>query len=86
MIQGSGFGVVVVVVVDVVLWGVVVELDTLLWTRSVGREAVREKDRIVRRRTFMLSLSDGCLFNSDSTFRCADVLNPIKTDKRLQFS
>ena len=56
MIQGSCFGVVVVVVVVVVvlLCGVVVELDTCLWTRSVGREAVREKDRVVSRRSFML--------------------------------
>ena len=56
MIQGSGFGVVlvVVVVVVVVLFGLVVEVDTLLWLRSVGRAPVREKDRMVNRKSFML--------------------------------
>ena len=53
MIHGSCFGVVVVVVV--VMLGMVVELDSLLWTRSVGREAVRVKDRMVGRRSFILS-------------------------------
>ena len=58
LIQGSGFGVllVVVVVVVVVGFGSVVEMDTLLWLRSVGRAPVREKDRMVNRKSFMLFL------------------------------
>ena len=99
LIQGSCFGVVVVVVVlvVVVLWGAVVELDTLLWTRSVGRESVRERDRMVSRRSFMMSWldqmaffliswSDGCFLDSDSPLTCANVLNPFKSDNRPQFS
>ena len=35
---------------------------------------------------WMLSWLDGCLFNSDSTLRMADVLNSFKTDKGPQFS
>ena len=74
--QGSDLrvvAVVVVVVVEVVVVGVVevvvvlgvVMLGSLLWMRLFGREAVREKDRKVKRRSCMLSWWLSCFSNSN---------------------
>ena len=74
--QGSDLRVVVVVVVvvvEVVVVGVVevvvvlgvVMLGSLLWMRLFGREAVREKDRMVKRRSCMLSWWLSCFSDSN---------------------
>ena len=74
--QGSDLRVVVVVVVvvvEVVVVGVVevvvvlgvVMFGSLLWMRLFGREAVREKDRMVKRRSCMLSWWLSCFSDSN---------------------